>query len=384
MYKNFIDNETFLVDSRLSEKIMECLDLYESGKVSKKKLSESFWKKIANLSEFLESVADAYDTMTPSEVHEAVDKAFAGRVSDSKVNAIAYMSMRNHGRKLFICHSYHQVRDDVASALYAAKELDENYRACLASGCSKTTCANCDLYVKNGHPDIWVYVFGEDEAVRLCAPREGYPIDQDVIDKWYKDSDTDDEYFEKQEDNALRAELRSLLCVETPWLGYPCLWDLYHNKFGKGHFDKFMDTIDATIESIQSEGQWDVELTTSKVRREDSHIWVSTKAENGSTALSPRRTVYNENPKVRERYEVLCIDRIKLFLSLTFYKYAGLKPMLPVVEESLGNGYTRYAVDYTNGERDSEDEAQDYRATSLLVTDNRKNEPFEFKINFLG
>lgn len=347
------NNGNLLMYNLLSDSVKRCLEMYRNGRVSDAMKSQSFWVKIAQLDTVLKSVTTSYPTVTVTE--------------DKSVNFY-------HGFKFFVVHSYQQARKLIASHLYKAKEVEERFQLCLSKdgNCSRD-CNRCNLYARYGRPRIWVYVFGDKDPVRLCDPERGYPIDQDVIDAWYEMSEVSQEFFDELAAQERSATMNALLRTETPWLGYPTLKDLYHDC---GSWERFMDIVDATTESINSEGVWDVEMTTSMVSREGSCLFTTTKAENGSTALSPKRMVYVENPKSRIHYEVLPADRINLFLSLTFYKYAGFQPMRPVVEVSRGDGYTDYVIN------DGSFDDDEGRGTSLLVTDETVTKDFEFKINF--
>lgn len=353
---NTNNNGNLLMYNLLSNSVKRCLEMYRNNTVSDAMKSQTFWKKVAQLDAVLKSVTSSYPTVTVSE-----DKS-------------VYFY---HGFKFFVVHSYQQARKLIASHLYKAKEVEERYQLCLSKdGNCTRDCNRCNLYARYGRPRVWVYVFGDKEPVRLCDPERGYPIDQDVIDTWYEMSEVSQEFFEELARQERSSQMNAVLRTETPWLGYETLKDLYH---ACGSWERFMDIVDATTESINSEGVWDVELTTSMVSREGSCLFETTKSENGSTALSPKRMVYVENPKTRIRYEVLPIDRINLFLSLTFYKSIGLKPMKPVVEVSLGDGYTDYVIN------DGDIEVDEGRGTSLLVTDDTDTaENFEFKINFFS
>ena len=446
MFKKFIDDNVLLIDNVLSHKVQDHLRLYRAGKIAKDKLKNEYWKKIAYLSDMWDEISAENETLGVSEVYDVVKDSYTDpntgflRIKEKKLNAIVRNVIRYHGRKLVICHSYQQVRDKVASMLYVARDIEYGYQQCQRSGCTlpESVCSNCKYHVSNGRPEVLLYNFGNFYEVEvLCAPAKGYDINTEVINDWYEASNTSPEFFEELSKTDRGVEGTYLLATETPWLGFPTLKHMYLTL---GH-EYFEDVVDAYIESIQSEGQWDVEITTTKVRKEGSHVFVTTKAANGSVALSPRRMVYVESPKVRERYVTCWLDKVKLFLSLTFYKYAGLQPMLPVVEvETDVEGYTDYVIDYTNGnylyecanddfdiedddfdeeELDDEDavdedeevrpdyseeydeeertdvkiewvefsddedaDSIEYGETSLMVTDDRKPEPFVFKVNF--
>lgn len=356
---NTNNNGNLLMYNLLSNSVKRCLEMYRNNKVSKAMLQQSFWLKIAKLDAVLKSVTNSYPTVT---------------VEEQK--SVYYY----HGFKFFIVHSYQQVRKLMAAHLYKAVEIEERYNECVSkNGNCDCNCNRCPLYARYGRPRIWIYVFGDTKPECLCDYRDEdgfYGVSEGLVDNWYEMSAFTEAMLDELTSQERSAQMNAILRTETPWLGYATLKDLLREC---GSWERFMDIVDATTESINSEGVWDVELTTSMVRREGSCLFETTKSENGSTALSTKRMVYVENPKTRIRYEVLPIDRINLFLSLTFYKSIGLKPMKPVVEVSCGNGYTDYVIN------DGDIEVDEGRGTSLLVTDDRsESENFEFKINYFG
>lgn len=375
--QEIINNKMGTYSDMLSEKVINSLNTVREGRATKSFLTSNYGQKVVRLDAVLEEFSEQFDLETPETIYSLIlpDKYEDIRNEFSKEKTIE-AQMKYYGNKLFVAHNYHQLQTLVAGHLYKGLELEDKWERCHTEhrGC-QSYCGNCNLYLRYGRPAIWVYVFGEPEAICLCDPANGHPLTQETIDEWYELSDVSDEYFEEKAREELKHSGNALMLTETPWLGYPTL-----NAFRKacGSWERFMDIVDMTIDSINSEGIWDVEMTTSTVRREGSHLFETTKAENGSTALSPKRMVYVENPKVRTRYEELPIDRLKLFLSLTFYKYAGFQPMRPVVEVSCGDGYTDYVV---NDGSIGDDEG---RGTSLLVTSSEAVGTFKFTINYFN
>ena len=107
---------------------------------------------------------------------------------------------------------------------------------------------------------------------------------------------------------------------KTPWLDTPSLGHLYHYGFHQD-INRFLEYIRAITDSILAEGQWDVEVTASHVQREASCIY-RTKDAKGVSTLG-----YNERFKVFHNYDSLPIDELNLFLTLTYYKAIGMKPL---------------------------------------------------------
>lgn len=305
-----------------------------------------------------------------------------------------------------------------------------------------------DLRLKYGLPEVRVYSYHETKVFTLCSDK--YKANIYMVDSWHSIvQDAKQRYKECKKLIKDNERLEELLQVETPWLGYDNLESLL-NDCGDS-WELFMDFINSTTDLIQSEGVWDVEVGygVDSLRYTDGSVtFTTTKSENGSVALTPRRQVYVKTPKTKLVDTILDCDKIALFLSLTFYKYAGLKPMLPVVQVYNGNGTTDYKLDYSadcyfsddanvsvdddmdiadltylahyEDEEDTEDSEDDNESdedefienhsdvdtevdwnsdeddydfktseftgtntsVSLLVTDDRKAQPFSFKINF--
>lgn len=145
-----------------------------------------------------------------------------------------------------------------------------------------------------------------------------------------------------------------LLDVPTPWLedydNLRALMDacaLPATVSGYTQEEFFLNVIECEIASIQEEGNWDVSCFADMSYQDGSSSFESIKDENGSTRLVPRHTVYVEEPKhvTKFLFEERMADRLELFLTLSFYKYAGFEPEVNYVEVvSEANGYTEYVL----------------------------------------
>lgn len=275
-----------------------------------------------------------------------------------------------YGTQLIICYGDTQVKELVGKMLYHAKSAEANYRLCqqhIAKGCTlylsegSRECNRCGAnYRYNGRPRIWIYNYIQRELRCLVDVENGVDLTQEDINNWYATTtEAAKEYAKEkeaerveQEETLVAEHLDATLKTETSWLPFENLMyvhDAFNNKFKERGLEKFSEWVEDNIKAFGEDGDWDVELSCSAILRRNSSMFVTTKAANGSVALSPRRTVIVENPKLVQKYEFLLVDRLKLLLSLTYYAYAGFQPTKKVLEMATVPGYTDYYVegDYT-------------------------------------
>lgn len=270
-------------------------------------------------------------------------------------------------KHLVICTSICSIakNDDlkgyVPNLLFKAEANGKKYATCqllCKKGLCKRTCElawrpycphkdenGYDLWLRNGEAEVRVYGFHDKKEFVLCDSVHKANIF--TVDFWYSIINDAKQRAKESFKFAKDSEkLEDLLWVSTPWLGYANLYDMFQSY--ANHWDDFMSVINDTVDLIQSEGVWDVEVCPSfQQYRENNISYVTTKSENGSVSLSPRRQVYVKNPKVKMFDATFDYDRIVLFLTLTFYKHAGEKPMLPVVQVCDKDGNVDYKVDYS-------------------------------------
>lgn len=218
--------------------------------------------------------------------------------------------LRNAKRLVVITQTYKAVKAQVATALYA------------------------------GTP-VWVYSLYK-------TPDEVHPT---TVEEWYalcNDEHQEHIAFAKQmsyNQNMvdLHNDLVAVLNTPVKWLGYNYLHQLVA-KFQS--FEHFMLYVEGTIADIKDEGEWDTERSVSFVPNIKASTYVDKDRE--LTATTRSFDLWNN-------YEELPADIIKEFLSLTFYKAAGIKPLKRVLTN--GSDFTIH-----NGD-------DSFHSTPLYVTE---------------
>lgn len=428
-----------IIRNLLSEKVNNAIKRYDV--TADHSADSDYYKKVGEARKLLDTLAAHYNLMTPEQYAKKYNckEAASKYVGFQFVIGYSVMSINKQAPKLVseLCNKAW----DVEARVSACHELNG---AC-SNGCADRR-PHCEYgyFCRYKKIAVFVYDFDDAEMHKLCG--EGMPASMLTKDKWKKlvldkrQDFFDDQMFGKK-DGEYSVKFNNLLCTPTPWLGMTNLFELY--KMCGKNWGKFMDVINTTTDAINSEGVWDVELGTSRYSKEGSCLYETTTAENGSVALSPRRTVVVRVPKYHDVVSELDYDRVMLFLELTFYKYAGIKPMLPVIQVRTPEGAIDYAVDYSRDnyfeesapaqemdiadltylahyedtedeDLEDSDEFEEFEETdevdtsvdwgfddddygfrtseatgtdtvvSLLVTDDREAKPFSFKINFIN
>lgn len=435
-------NDNIIKDNKKPEAIIiNLLSEKVNGKIKRYNVAadhsndNDFYRCVGEARKHLDMLKQNYDLMTPEEYAERHHcKVAASRyVGFQFVIGYCVASINKHAPKLVkeLCNKAW----DVEARVHACHELNG---AC-SNGCAHPYRPYCEhgYFCKYKSVAVFVYDFLDAKMHKICG--KGMPADSNTASKWEKlVLDTRQKYFDGQaydnKDSEYSVKFKNLLSTPTPWLGVTNLYELYTKC--QRSWARFMDVVNTTTEAINSEGVWDVELGTSHYAKEGSTHFTTTDAENGSITLSPRRGVVVRVPKYHDVIDVLDYDRVMLFLELTFYKYAGIKPMLPVIQVSAPDGGVDYAVDYSRDSHFEEEDVPSYEeediadltyfahygdgsleddddfeeidrtvdwddygdesfglrtaeatgtdtTVSLLVTDDREAKPFSFKINFL-
>ena len=243
--------------------------------------------------------------------HDAHDRGYKGIISTTESESIRWAdngwavtgnnvrsSVVKHAKGfLVLSYSYKPVKSEVAQALY------------------------------NGTP---VWVFSPYKATDMVHPTS--------VDEWYilcneEHSDNIEDavytaYLQNQKD--IQNDLVYVLNQPCTWLGeqYTRLYKLL-NEFSC--FDEFMTYTAGVVDEIKDEGEWDTETSCTMVQNIKASVYqyVSTSGENKGL----RCTGSNERFGVWENYEVLPADVLQEFLSLTFYKSVGIKPLARVMTD---------------------------------------------------
>ena len=431
-----------IIRNFLSVKVKKSISNYRVDADHSK--DNEYFRNVGKARELLDTLAAHYNLMTPEQYAEKYKckEAASKYVGFQFVIGYSVASVNKHTPKLVpeLCNKAW----DVEARVSACHELNG---AC-SNGCADRR-PHCEFgyFCRYKKIAVFVYDFCAAKMHKFCG--EGMPATELTRDKWKKlVIDERQAYFDEQmfgkKDGEYSIKFNNLLCTPTPWLGMTNLFELY--KMCDKNWYKFMDVINNTTDAINSEGVWDVELGTTSYSKEGSSWFTTTTAENGSVALSPKRTVVVRVPKYHDVVSELDYDRVMLFLELTFYKYAGIKPMLPVIQVRTPEGGVDYAVDYSRDnyfedaspadeediadltylahyeddeddleDSDDSDEFEEFEETdevdtsvdwdfedddgysyrfsevtdtdttvSLLVTDDREAKPFSFKINFIN
>ena len=156
------------------------------------------------------------------------------------------------------------------------------------------------------------------------------------IDEWYELCNTEHkghvEFAKEQDYMKQTKELDNQLVYV---LNQPCTWlDKKYTRLYKllaefPSFEAFMLYVNAVIDDIEDEGEWDLEVTSTPVQNQKASVYtyVATSGEDKGLRISTG----NGDFSTWTNYEVLPADTIKKFLSLTFYKSVGIKPLKRVM-----------------------------------------------------
>lgn len=156
------------------------------------------------------------------------------------------------------------------------------------------------------------------------------------IDEWYKLCNAEHaghvEYAKEQDYMNQTRELDNQLVYV---LNQPCTWldpkytRLYKMLSEFPDFEAFMLYVNAVIDDIEDEGEWDLEVTSTPVQNQRANVYtyISTSGKNKGLRVSTG----NGDFGTWINYEVLPADTLTKFLSLTFYKAMGIKPLKRVM-----------------------------------------------------
>ena len=218
-----------------------------------------------------------------------------GNGKNSNANGVRFTTLCHASRILILTHSFENSYSDI--------------KAC----------------VEKGTP-VYVHVpYFSNDIIRITSIDELNELCKEQKDKGY--TYRKEEEFEKQF-NILNEELKEILTQPCTWLGeqYTEL-NVLKNEFP--NLEAFMLYVEAIINSIEDEGEWDLEVSTSLVLNRKTSVFTLIASSGEGKGL--RTTTTSDRVGNWENYEVLLADILKKFLSLTFYKSVGIKPLKRVM-----------------------------------------------------
>lgn len=362
-------------------------DFVSDKNFDKVKLLSENWKNweehfdIVGVKTKTKQIAEQYKNPDYSKARYKVDKQSAYKliIFDSKYDYLEHpyktmVLVDKYGNEKTVPYRIH-IKELVASALYDAGEITKNLNTCKIQqqlkkcGGIGTHCSKCKYYTERRYPEVFIYQLGDAEGKRLYSAQHGDNVEE-CIKAWYDSYSNGGEIeqtptqemreFDKEFNEDVKAFLdiyldyRGVLaaegkCVEeTPWLSISLadLWLLCHRDIYR-----FMENIELNIQSIQDRlNNYDVETHHFDAMKEGSSIY--------ETPYDDRRTDGGKgyvhvvkHPKNQKKHVTLegCVERIKLFLSLSYYAAIELDTTHRVVEMAWceEDGYTEYVLEGT-------------------------------------
>ena len=348
---NKYDDRILVVHNMLSDKEYALLLNVYTGKANNNSWNYEGFKKVAD---YLRQLNREYTEVISVEslAKRIIAEQYGNDVRfsyEEQVKKVQGIISARYGHHLFLSHSYAAgVKGGVLAQLrtlhgrthYGEGErtVSRSIERTMQQCCSCPRFGNCPFdrcdarfYLKHGAPSVEVLTM-DGQYRLLCDVSLGIDT-QAGIDSVYEDnsnyvvkaSSDAKEHDEKQ----LLDDYNHLLNTAADWLGAGTL-DGYRQNLGLAP-DAFLEYMLAYIEESNAEGLYDLDCGTTKVIREGS-CWFFTELADNGTSKSVRRVVVVDNPKDRELYATVYADVASAFLSLTFYKSVGWKPMEKIVE----------------------------------------------------
>jgi hypothetical protein len=144
----------------------------------------------------------------------------------------------------------------------------------------------------------------------------------------------------------LDINLRSILSTPTPWLQCATLGSMASQY---KDFDEFLDYLSATMHSIESTGEWDVDTSTSVVYNEKASVahYVANKGMDKGKRTCSSSYKYGKK-EFWYNYEVLPVDILTKFLHLSYLNSINYKPLVRIASDGVDYGkliYTEFTED---------------------------------------
>jgi hypothetical protein len=171
------------------------------------------------------------------------------------------------------------------------------------------------------------------------------------------------------------------------WLGdktLPKLLAAMHNDLGS-----LIQYCQCVIDDIEREGLWDIEMQKSERKVDGQKLYMGYESKgsaltvdgvevaNKGTGIGARKLVYHENDRQFTVYESNDEDILTHFLTLTFYKAVGMKPMDKMIMKSTTPGYMELVPMNPEDEFDSEYfKSTGFVTTPIYVTPEQSHKKF--------
>jgi hypothetical protein len=187
-----------------------------------------------------------------------------------------------------------------------------------------------------------------------------------------------DEEHKANVDYAINQErlMDNLHLINSPqqWLGTKTLATILHSM--NDNFGALLQYCQLIIDSIEHEGVWDAEMHVSERKVDGQKLYMGYESKgsaltvdgvevaNKGTGIGARKLVYHENDRQFKVYEPSDADILQHFLTLTFYKAVGIKPMQKMVLAPTTPGY----MELVPMNPEDEFDAEYFKSTGFVTT----------------
>ena len=236
------------------------------------------------------------------DIQKAIDSELARLLGNGK------QTNESKVRYTLLCHAQR-----VMILTYSYKNSYSDIKACVQAG------TPVYVYSPYATPDL-VRVTSIDQLNELCNEQK----------ESNKSFGKEQEYLNQF--NELNNQLIYVLNQPCTWLGSQ--YTMLHKLMKEfPNLEAFMLYVNAIIDSIEEEGEWDLEVTSTVVLNQKASVYtyVATSGENKGLRVTGSSTKFD----TWENHEVLIADILKKFLSLTFYKSVGIKPLKKVMTNGV-------------------------------------------------
>ena len=289
-----------------------------AGKIS---YQNEYWNAVDRYNEMMAKLKEFDYVSYEEEVADLVSKS---KSPEPDVHKLSMVVLRNSPKKVILTTSYATVRDMVYTMLSGADYIELAMETCGKCKDAKVKgCVGCKFrYVPIAQrPEIIVLNVYEPRRIKVLNA-------QDWSDVLAAEKAKKRDYAIEQE-RITDAEV--VLATHCPWIGYNSLDEL-RRCFES--FEDFMEYTNGISEAILREGCWDNDVATA-TSFVDARSTYTSVYQGPHVELRGKRVshAYGQG-KTFETTTVTDSDKLTQFLSLTFYKAAGFRPMAKMAMKS--------------------------------------------------